>query len=100
MRIRLAPQARTDLDEIWLYIAQETGSDVHATRMIGAISDRFALLARFPFVGKSLEPAQRPNIRSFPVNKYVIFYSTRPGEIRILRVIHASRDAWAVFQDE
>jgi plasmid stabilization system protein ParE len=39
----------------------------------------------------------RPNIRTFPVNNHVIFYSVKPGEIRILRIIHASRDAYAVF---
>ena len=66
MRIRISPQARADLDEIWFYIAEEGGSEILATRVIAAITDKFALFARF----------------------------------RILRVIHASRDAWSVFQDE
>jgi toxin ParE1/3/4 len=99
MRIRLSPQARADLDDVWFYFARESGSEERATR-IGAITDKFALFARFPFIGKSFESAKRPNIRSFPVGNYVIFYSTRSDEIRILRIIHASRDAWAVFTQE
>jgi toxin ParE1/3/4 len=100
MRIRLSPQARTDLDELWIFIARESASQALATRVVAAITDKFALFAKFPFIGKSLDTSKHPNLRSFPVDHYVIFYSTRPGEIRILRIIHASRDAWAVFDRE
>lgn len=100
MRIRLSPQARADLDELWLHVARERGSEKQATRVVAAMTDKFALFARFPFIGRSFDSTKRPNIRSFPVNNYVIFYSIHPGEIRILRIIHASRDAWAVFTEE
>lgn len=100
MRIRVSPQARADLDELWLFIAHESASEASATRVIATITEKFALFARFPFIGKSLESAKRPNLRSFPVENYVIFYSIRPGEIRILRIIHTGRDAWAVFERE
>jgi toxin ParE1/3/4 len=100
VRIRLAPQARADLDAIWLYLAQETGSHTTATRAIASITDKFGLFAKFPHLGKSLESDLRPNVRTFPINNYVIFYSVKPGEMRILRVIHASRDAQAVFAEQ
>jgi plasmid stabilization system protein ParE len=88
--------ARADLDEIWLYVARESSTE-YATLMITSITDRFALFAKFPYIGKSLESAQRPNVRIFSANNHVIFYSVKPSEIRILRVIHGSRDAQAVF---
>jgi plasmid stabilization system protein ParE len=100
MRLRIARQARTDLDQIWLYTAQESGSTDAATRLVSAITEQFALFARFPFIGRSLENSRRPNVRTFPVHNHLIFYSTRPGEVRILRVIHSSRDAFAVFAGE
>jgi toxin ParE1/3/4 len=100
MRIRVAPQARADLDEIWLYIARESGNHAIATRVVGSITDKFGLFSKFPNIGRSLESDLRPNVRTFPVNSYVIFYSVRPGEIRILRIIHASRDALAIFAEE
>lgn len=100
MRIRLAPQARADLDSIWLYIAGESGSAHIATRTVGSIAEKFGLFARFPHIGKSLESDLRPNARTFPVNNYVIFYSVKSAEIRILRILHARRDAQALFAAE
>jgi toxin ParE1/3/4 len=100
MRIRLAPQARADLDAIWLYIAKETDSHATATRTIASVTDKFRLFANFPHFGKSLESEQRPNVRAFPTGNYMIFYSVKPTEIRILRIIHARRDAEAIFAEE
>jgi plasmid stabilization system protein ParE len=96
-RIRLAPEARTDLDNIWLYVARGSGSEDAATRMVEAITSKFALFSRFPFIGKSLQAEKHPHVRTFPVHHYVIFYRPTGTELRILRVIHASRDAFAEF---
>jgi hypothetical protein len=38
MAHRVAPQAGTDLDDIWLYVARESGSMDVATRLIDAIT--------------------------------------------------------------
>lgn len=100
MRVRLAQQARADLDEIWFYIAQESGSQSTATRAIESIAHMFGLLAQFPFLGRALESMQRPQIRTFPAGNYLIFYQPKTDELRILRVIHASRDAFALFARE
>jgi plasmid stabilization system protein ParE len=73
MRIRLAPQARSDLDEIWLYVACGSGSPLIATRHIESIVRRFQLLANFPFIGRSLEATGRSNIRSLAAGNYLVF---------------------------
>jgi|ERR1035441_2135658 plasmid stabilization system protein ParE len=98
MRIRLAPQARTDLDAIWLFVARESGNQSLATRTIRIINDKFKLFAKFPYIGKMSD--LRPNVQTFPDSNYVIFYSVNPTEIRILRIIHASRDVQAIFAGE
>lgn len=100
MRLRIAQQARADLDEIWLYIAEESGRHDSATRVVEGIADRFRLLAQYPLIGKSLESEQRPHIRTFVAGSYLIFYHPKGDELRILRVIHASRDAFAVFAED
>ena len=100
MRIRIAQQARADLDQIWIYIAQESRSQASATRVIESIADKFRLLAHYPMIGKSLESEQRPRIRTFVAGSYLIFYSSKDEDLRIFRVIHASRDAFAVFAKE
>jgi toxin ParE1/3/4 len=100
MRIRLAPQAESDLDEIWLYVARNSGSPEIATRHIDSIARSFALLARFPLIGRSLEVSKRPDVRTLVAGNYIVFYRPLESEIRVLRVIHAARDAYAVFTEE
>jgi toxin ParE1/3/4 len=100
MRLRVAPQADGDLDEIWLYLARESGNPAIATRVVNAITDAFGLLSKFPHMGRSRESDLGGNRRSFPVNNYVIFYRVKSGQIQILRVLHGSRDIQAVFASE
>jgi toxin ParE1/3/4 len=100
MRIRLAPQARADLDAIWLFIARESGSYALATRIVESITDKFGLFAKFPYIGRELDSIRRPGLRTFPVNNYIIFYRVKSGEIRIPRIIHSSRDIQAILGEE
>jgi toxin ParE1/3/4 len=67
-----------------------------ATRTIDPITDKFALFSRFPHIGKSLEPDLRPTTRTFPLSNYLIFYSAKPAEIPVLRILHASRDLQSI----
>jgi plasmid stabilization system protein ParE len=100
MRIRLAPQARLDLDDIWLYIARNSGNPQIATRHIESIVRRFGLLAKFPLMGRNLEASKKPNVRTIVMLKYIVFYRPVEGEIRVLRIIHAARDAYSVFAEQ
>ncbi len=100
MRIRLAPQARTDLDEIWLYVACKSGNPEIATHHVESVARGFRLLSKFPLIGRSLGTSNRPNFRTLAIRSYIVFYRPADGEIRILRVIHAARDAYAVFAEQ
>ena len=53
MAHRVAPRAEADLDEIWYYVAKESGSIKIANRLIDAITDRFFVLADFPYFGRA-----------------------------------------------
>lgn len=97
MRIRLSPVARADLDELWLYIARESGDENTATRAVEAIAAKFALFARFPLIGRRFAETRHAEVRVFPVGRHVVFYRPAEAEIRILRVLHSSRDAFAEF---
>ncbi len=93
----LAPRAVDDLDEIWLYVAQESGNIDIANRLIDIITERFLMLASFPYVGRSREEDFRPGCRSFPVGDYVIVYCIEDGDALILRVVHGRRQLEALF---
>src|ERR1700735_5187763 len=50
---RLAAQARVDLDEIWTYIARESGSEAIADQLIDSVTNRFHLLSSHPHLGRA-----------------------------------------------
>ena len=90
-------QADSDLDSIWYYIATESGSIEIADRLVDTITERFFLLAQYPHMGRRRDDDLRPGVRSFPVEKYVIFYQVQDAGVFILRVLHGSRDIEPLF---
>jgi toxin ParE1/3/4 len=96
MAQRLAARAQTDLDEIWYYTAKESGSIEIANRLIDSITDRFFMLAGFPFIGRSRDDFG-VGCRSVAVGEYVIVYCLEADDVLILRVAHGRRDIEALF---
>jgi len=94
MTHRLAPEAESDLDDIWYYAATESGDVGIADRLIDAITARFVLLATHPHAGRRRdEDLRRPGLRSFPVGRYLVFYRvTAANNVFVLRVLSAARD--------
>jgi len=92
MAYRLAPQVESELDEIWYYIARASGSVDIADRLVDFIAERFVLLARYPYVGRSREYDLRAGLRSFPAGEYVILYRVEGDDVLILHVVRGSRD--------
>jgi toxin ParE1/3/4 len=97
MAHRVARRAANDLDEIWYYVAKESGSVEIADRLIDSITNRFLLLASHPHLGRSRDDEFGVGSRSFPVGEYVIVYCVEHGDVLILRVVHGSRDLQALF---
>ena len=86
---RVTPEARLDLDQIGLRIAQRNleASD----RFIDGITARFNVLAENPLLGRS-RPELGENLRSFPVGDYLIIYAPTDYGVEIVRVVHGARD--------
>jgi toxin ParE1/3/4 len=96
---RRAPRADSDLDEIWYYIAKESGSIDIADRVIDSITDRFYLLSQSPYIGRRRDNDLRPGLRSFPVGRYVILYRIENEDVVILYVLHGNRNLEALSDD-
>jgi toxin ParE1/3/4 len=92
----IAPRAETDLDEIWLYIARESGSADLADRLLDSVADGFLQLARFPHLGRRRDEISR-SARTFVVHEYVVVYVVEDGDVLILRVVHGRRDLDSLF---
>lgn len=89
LKIRRWPQARADLREIWLGIAEDNmrAADGVLDRIDGAIR----MLAEQPEAGRSREEL-RAGLRYFPVGSYLVFYSIGKGMIDVRRIMHGARD--------
>ncbi len=99
MAHRLAPQAAADLDDIWYYVAKESGSIEIADHLIDAITGRFFLLASHPYLGRVRDDDFGMGSRSFAVGEYVIVYCVEDDAVLILRVVHGRRDLETLFDN-
>ena len=94
---RLAPQARTDIDEIADYILVQSGTVEVADRLIDSLYSRFLLLAKYPQAGRQRDDLW-PGLRMFPVGDFVVLYRIEGDDVVIDRVVRGSRDLEALFQ--
>ena len=88
-RVRLSEAAQVDLEDIWVYNAQDNVRA--ADRFLDRIHEMCSRLAESPRMGRKRDELSR-DIRSFAVGTYVIFY--RPGEhgIDVARILSGYRD--------
>ncbi len=93
-RYRLSEQSRSDLDDIWLYIASDNVTA--ADRFIDDHLSKFQPLATQPGIGRTGDELAG-SLRSFPVGNYVIFYRAMQDGIEVARVLSGFRDMPNVF---
>lgn len=93
-RVIFIPQAEEDLLEIAFYIAEDNPEA--ATSFPERIERICALIASSPLIGRR-RAELGPEVRSFPVDRYLIFYHPVRGGIEVLRVLHGARDIPSLF---
>lgn len=94
-RFRITNQAKKDLDAIWEYLTER--SFERADTILDEIQNRFPLLAQFPKIGRTREELS-PNLRSFPVGEFLIFYRPMEQGVEIVRVLGGRRNIEPIFQ--
>jgi toxin ParE1/3/4 len=97
MALRVAAEVEAELDEIWSYVATESGDADVADRLINSITDRFFMLSRHPYLGRSRDHDLRPGLRGLSVGAYIILHRIDGGDILILHVLHGRRDLKTVL---
>jgi toxin ParE1/3/4 len=91
------PRAKSDLVEIWDYIADD--SEARADTFIETVDQKFNALVGRPNMGRHRDELA-DGLRSFPVGRYVVFYRPIPKGIEIVRVLHGARDLDAIFRSD
>ncbi len=83
--------------EIWAFIAE--GSPQTATAFIHRIEEKFEPLRHHPELGPQRDQLA-PGLRAHFYRDYVIYYNFTDTEVIVIRVVHGSRDAAALFATE
>jgi toxin ParE1/3/4 len=96
-RLVLSPAARSDLLNIWEFLAYL--SQKKADRTMREIYERFETLLKFPESGRRRDELKK-GLRSFPVEKYLVFYFIIEDGIRIARILHSAQDIENALIDE
>jgi toxin ParE1/3/4 len=93
LAIRRSRKARVDLTDIFLYVAER--DEIAAKRVLKEIERVCRLIASRPKMGRE-RPDLKPNIRSFVVMSWIIFYRVDDDFVEIVRVLHSARDLDAI----
>jgi toxin ParE1/3/4 len=98
MRLCVIKSARRDLDAIYDYWAERAGPDI-AQSLIYSITDLFALIADYPYIGRNHDEIA-PGVRVFPTDKYLIYYRKDRSVINIIHILHGAQDQTRAFRND
>lgn len=94
-RVLRSHLAERDLVDIWSFIAKD--SPDAADRFLDLLAEKCEMLAKWPEAGRRREELA-PRLRSFPVERYMIFYRQSEHGIEVVRVLSAYRDVGTLFR--
>lgn len=94
-QLRVSPDARGDLADIWWFIAQN--HEPAANKIIITITKKFDELLASPGMVRERNEILL-GLRSFSVGKYLILYRYIEDGIEVVRVVHGARDIEGLFQ--
>lgn len=92
---RLSEEADKDIENIFDYTLETFGID-QAVKYLTDLESVLSGLPLNPEMGKARSEI-KIGLRSFPYVSHVVFYRILPDHIRIVRVLHASRDVPKFF---
>jgi len=90
LRILYTAEARTDLDVIWDYIANDNAEA--ADRFLDQLAERFQLLAANPLLGELQPLLADGRYRRFVYRRYVIYYHADENALVLVRILHGALD--------
>ena len=89
-QLLILPRARSDMDEIWEFIARDSFDA--ATRVEDELHREIRGLLEFPGKGHWREDVSDKDIRFWKVYSYLIVYRFNDVSLTIVRVIHGARN--------
>jgi plasmid stabilization system protein ParE len=92
----VAPQAVEDLFLIWCHIAED--NEQVADRVQSQFCEKFAALATTPGIGHRRIDLTKKPVLFFTLYSYLIVYDPKADPLRIVAVVHGSRNLRRVLR--
>ena len=96
-RYVLAPEAATDLVQIWEYIKNRSSTDA-ANRVEAVIREKIAFLSRAPSAGHWRKDLTNEAVRFFPAYSYLIVYRPDTKPLHVVSILHGHRDTERILK--
>jgi toxin ParE1/3/4 len=96
-RYLLAPQAATDLVQIWRYIRKQSSKGM-ADRVESVILDRIRFLAENSGAGHWRRNLTEERVKFFPVYSYLVVYRPDTKPLQIVSILHGRRDVERILR--
>jgi antitoxin ParD1/3/4/toxin ParE1/3/4 len=96
-RIIISRRALRDLDAIWSYLAVRAVANI-AGDVVAAILDSLESLAQMPGMGHRRDDVANRRYRFWTTKSYVIGYRFDATALRVVRVVHGSRNLARFFR--
>lgn len=87
--LEVSPEAENDLLDIWLHIAKD--QPLNADRYLDKLLEKAQKLSEFPDLGRA-RPELGDGVKSFPVDRYNLYYRVDSTNLTLVRVLLGSRD--------
>lgn len=97
-RLVYLDSARADLIDILGYIARESGSATAAVKFTAAVRRKCRQLAELPGMMGRARPELHPDLRSFALGNYVIFFRYADDRLEVVNILERHRDIDGHFQ--
>jgi toxin ParE1/3/4 len=92
--VRLTPQAKADLNDIWEYTAKQWNTD-QAEAYMRALDATFNLLVLNLRLGRNIDNIRKGYFK-FPTASHILIYRLNKAHVEIVRILYNNNDieAW------
>lgn len=97
-RYVLAPEAVSDLVEIWRYIKEKSSTAI-ADRVESVIRERIVFLTQNPGAGHWRTDLTDKAVKFFPVYSYLIIYRPDTRPLQVVSIIQGRRDVEQILKE-
>jgi toxin ParE1/3/4 len=97
-RYVLAPEAASDLVQIWRYIKMKAGLET-ADRVETVIRAKIVGLAERPHRGHWRRDLTDEAVKFFPIYSYLIVYRPETNPLQVVAILHGRRDVAELLKE-